>query len=104
MAKVSLLGIPYDGNSSYLKGPAAAPPLIRRELRHFKEGLALDLKTPVYLSVDLDGLDPAFAPGVSHREPGGFTTRQVIGLSSRSISQSSPPTLSNTICVRTFPT
>lgn len=34
----------------------------------------------VYLSVDLDGLDPAHAPGVSHREPGGLTVRDVIGL------------------------
>ena len=33
---------------------------------------------PVYLSFDLDALDPAHAPGVSHQEPGGFTTRQVI--------------------------
>ena len=40
----------------------------------------LDLSTPVYLSLDLDGLDPAFAPGVSHREPGGLSTRQVIEL------------------------
>ena len=197
MAKVSLLGIPHDDNSSYLKGPAAAPALIRRELasdahsswsetgfdvadsfldhgdidfsgggdhaiawpvlravrrrhprltivqidahpdiydayqgnkrshtssfarileegladrliqiglrtlndelrdqlerfgvevieaRHFSEDLRLDLKTPVYLSVDLDGLDPACAPGVSHREPGGLTTRQVINLIQR---------------------
>ncbi|TIX35258.1 MAG: agmatinase, partial [Mesorhizobium sp.] len=50
------------------------------EMRHFKEGLRLDLKTPVYVSMDIDALDPAFAPGISHREPGGFTTRQVIGL------------------------
>jgi arginase len=35
---------------------------------------------PVYLSVDLDGLDPAFAPGVSHREPGGLTVREVLTL------------------------
>lgn len=42
------------------------------------EGLTLDLETPVYLSVDMDALDPAFAPGVSHREPGGLSTRQVI--------------------------
>jgi len=27
-----------------------------------------------------DGLDPAFAPGVSHREPGELSTRQVINL------------------------
>jgi arginase len=42
--------------------------------------LQLDLATPVYLSMDIDGLDPAFAPGVSHREPGGLSTRQVIDL------------------------
>ncbi len=34
----------------------------------------------VYLSVDLDGLDPAFAPGVSHPEPGGLSVRDVISL------------------------
>lgn len=34
----------------------------------------------VYLSLDLDGLDPAFAPGVSHPEPGGLSTREVIRL------------------------
>ena len=33
---------------------------------------------PVYLSIDLDGLDPAFAPGVSHPEPGGLTVRDVL--------------------------
>ena len=35
---------------------------------------------PVYLSIDLDGIDPAFAPGVAHREPGGLTVREVITL------------------------
>ena len=34
----------------------------------------------VYLSLDLDVLDPAFAPGVSHHEPGGLTSRDVIRL------------------------
>ena len=28
----------------------------------------------------MDGFDPAFAPGVSHHEPGGLTSRQVIDL------------------------
>ncbi len=32
----------------------------------------------VYVSLDLDGLDPAFAPGVSHREPGGLMVREVL--------------------------
>ncbi|BFP43008.1 agmatinase [Flavobacteriaceae bacterium GF1] len=35
-------------------------------------------KTPIYLSMDMDALDPAFAPGVSHHEPGGLSTRQVL--------------------------
>lgn len=35
---------------------------------------------PLYISLDLDGLDPAYAPGVSHHEPGGLSTRQVIDL------------------------
>ena len=42
--------------------------------------LQLDLTTPVYVSMDIDGLDPAFAPGVPHREPGGLSTRWVIDL------------------------
>lgn len=38
----------------------------------------LQLATPVYISMDMDALDPAYAPGVSHREPGGLSPRQVI--------------------------
>lgn len=32
----------------------------------------------LYISFDIDVLDPAFAPGVSHREPGGMTVREAI--------------------------
>ena len=38
------------------------------------------LSAPLYVSIDLDGLDPAFAPGVSHPEPGGLSTREVLAL------------------------
>jgi len=38
------------------------------------------LANPVYVSIDLDGLDPAFAPGVSHPEPGGLSVRDVLTL------------------------
>jgi agmatinase len=38
---------------------------------------------PVYVTIDLDGIDPAFAPGVSHPEPGGLTTREVLALIQR---------------------
>ena len=50
------------------------------EAHRFDDGVRFDFDTPVYISLDLDGLDPACAPGVSHREPGGLTTRQVINL------------------------
>lgn len=33
---------------------------------------------PIYVSFDLDALDPAYAPGVSHHEPGGLTVREVL--------------------------
>ena len=48
------------------------------EMRHFALDLLPRIDTPVYLSIDLDALDPAYAPGVSHHEPGGMSTRQVI--------------------------
>ncbi len=48
------------------------------EMRQWSPSLQLELKGPVYLSLDLDVLDPAFAPGVSHHEPGGLTTRELI--------------------------
>ncbi len=35
---------------------------------------------PVYVSFDMDALDPAFAPGVSHHEPGGLSVREVISI------------------------
>ncbi len=38
----------------------------------------LSFERPVYISLDLDALDPAFAPGVSHPEPGGLSVRDVI--------------------------
>ncbi|KAI0155072.1 Arginase/deacetylase [Hypoxylon sp. FL1284] len=39
---------------------------------------ALGTEDPVYLSVDIDVLDPAFAPGTGTPEPGGWTTRELI--------------------------
>jgi agmatinase len=53
------------------------------EMRDWKHGLAFEFDTPVYISFDVDALDPAFAPGVSHREPGGLSTRQAIDLIQR---------------------
>lgn len=36
------------------------------------------LRGPLYISFDIDALDPAFAPGVSHHEPGGLSVRDVL--------------------------
>ncbi len=35
---------------------------------------------PLYISIDLDALDPAFAPGVSHHEPAGLSTRELVSV------------------------
>ena len=53
------------------------------EMRHWRNDLTLQFDSPVYISFDIDALDPAFAPGVSHREPGGLSTRQAIDLIQR---------------------
>jgi agmatinase len=50
------------------------------DMPQFAGGARPRIAGPVYLSIDLDGLDPAFAPGVSHREPGGLTVRDVIAM------------------------
>ncbi len=50
------------------------------EMKDFSREQIPQLKNPVYLSIDLDGIDPAFAPGVSHHEPGGLSTREVINI------------------------
>jgi arginase len=46
-----------------------------RELPAFER---LKLDGPVYVSFDIDVLDPAFAPGISHREPGGMSVREAV--------------------------
>jgi agmatinase len=50
------------------------------DMRAWAAGQRPVLCGPVYVSIDVDALDPAFAPGVSHREPGGLSVRDVLGL------------------------
>jgi arginase family enzyme len=141
LTAISLLGIPHDDNSSFMKGASEAPPHIRRELLsdcysswsetgidvcaagrlidhgdiqfncisdpwdviEQKVALAMESGDPLIclggdhaithpimravrrrhsnltiLHIDAHALDPAYAPGVSHREPGGLSTRQVV--------------------------
>lgn len=46
-----------------------------RNLHRFAE---LKLEGPVFISFDIDVLDPAFVPGISHYEPGGMSVREVL--------------------------
>ena len=51
------------------------------EMRHFAEKIQeLHFTQPLYISFDIDGIDPAFAPGVSHHEPGGLSVREAIAI------------------------
>ncbi len=50
------------------------------EMRDFSVAAVPIPDAPLYISIDLDALDPAFAPGVSHHEPGGLTTRELLAV------------------------
>lgn len=50
------------------------------EMKDFNFDFITSLEGPLYISLDIDVLDPAFAPGISHHEPGGMTTRQLISI------------------------
>ena len=40
--------------------------------------IVAQLRGPVYVSLDIDVLEPMLAPGISHPEPGGLTVRDVL--------------------------
>ena len=48
------------------------------EMRQLPAYEKLKADGPVYITFDMDVLDPAFAPGISHREPGGMSVREAI--------------------------
>jgi agmatinase len=47
-------------------------------LDSIRSRLAQHGRPPVYLSLDIDCLDPAFAPGTGTPEPGGLSSNQVL--------------------------
>ncbi len=59
-----------------LEGPSQ----LRDTVLAVKARLAEHGQPPVYLSLDIDCLDPAFAPGTGTPEPGGMSTNQVLTL------------------------
>ncbi len=59
-----------------LDSPAQLAPV----LGAIRQRLAAHGQPPVYLSLDIDCLDPAFAPGTGTPEPGGMNTNQVLSV------------------------
>jgi agmatinase len=67
-------GLIFDARS--LRGLESAEQLAP-VLSTMRERLARHGHPPLYLSLDIDALDPAFAPGTGTPEPGGLSTNQV---------------------------
>ena len=59
-----------------LESPAQLAPV----LQSIRRRLAEHGMPPVYLSLDIDCLDPAFAPGTGTPEPGGLSSNQVLSI------------------------
>lgn len=57
-----------------------SPVQLQGVMQAIRERLAAHGHPPVYLSLDIDCLDPAFAPGTGTPEPGGMTSAQVLTL------------------------
>ncbi|MFD2273997.1 arginase family protein [Undibacterium arcticum] len=49
-------------------------------LTEIRERMAQAGNPPVYLTLDIDCLDPAYAPGTGTPEPGGMTSAQVLSI------------------------
>jgi arginase len=50
------------------------------EMKDWRDGMELEFDMPVYVSFDLDVIEPGLAPGISHREAGGFSVRQALAV------------------------
>lgn len=57
-----------------------APQVAREGLEWVKEQMLVVRGGPAYLSFDIDGVDPAFAPGTGTPEVGGLTSREALEL------------------------
>src|SRR2546428_577506 len=61
-------------------GWTTAPQVAREGLNWVREQMLVVRGGPVYLSFDIDGVDPAFAPGTGTPEVGGLTSREALEL------------------------
>jgi agmatinase len=63
----------YENLSTHTGQVSAAQ--LKSFINHIKK---TDVRAPVYLSIDMDVVDPAFCPGVAYPEPGGWTSRELL--------------------------
>jgi len=66
-------------NARSLRG-LESPAQLAGVVQAIRQRLAEHGRPPVYLSLDIDCLDPAFAPGTGTPEPGGLSSVQVLTL------------------------
>lgn len=75
-----LIQIGIRGMNAHQKEQAERFKVETVDMRAWQKRPSIKTKGPVYLSLDMDVLDPSYAPGVSHPEGGGMTTREVIDI------------------------
>ena len=67
--------------SEHLRSQAERFGVEIHEMRNLDiNSIGRDFDGPVYISCDIDALDPAYAPGVSHLEPGGLSVRDILSI------------------------
>jgi len=74
----SLLQVGIRASTGEQRANASIYPVKVIEMKDLGKISHLKFSSPLYISLDFDAFDPAFAPGVSHQEPGGLTSREVI--------------------------
>jgi agmatinase len=83
--QIGLRGSLYSADDLRENGELGFATLLAREFDGVGLAGALELirtrlGSPIYITVDIDVLDPAFAPGTGTPEAGGLTSREVLAL------------------------
>src|SRR5438046_10076396 len=78
-----LIQVGIRTSNRHCRGQAEKYAVETVEMRNFDADDVPIPRAPLYISIDLDGLDPAFAPGVSHHEPGGLSVRDILAVLQR---------------------
>ena len=59
------------------------PKMVQDDFQFALDRILYGLQESVYITIDMDGFDPAFAPGVGTPEPGGLSWHQIIAILKR---------------------